>query len=315
MPDAELDLRPRLWWTALLVLIALSGAGLAVAADRHHAESRPELFWAADLKYGPGIDSAWAQVRAANGALAGVASAGRAALGTLQALDLEAANRHIDTGELSSQALIDTLVRVAADGGLLFAAVDRWRLSPGRQAQLSAIESALAAAGAVPADWPLIAATGRTMSSALQAMLVHDGLVFRATTAGRQAEWDAALELLGQAEAELAEATTASEALAERGNVETLTDLLGRYAAYDAALRDLYMYVRDSGRQEGDDFERLSAAVDAAQAALPGSDDVLSVVVAESAAPALAAALVRIEQARGEVIEALTVAPEPAPSP
>jgi len=38
------QLRARLWWTALLVLIALSGAGLAVAAGRpRNPVRRPEL--------------------------------------------------------------------------------------------------------------------------------------------------------------------------------------------------------------------------------------------------------------------------------
>ena len=40
----DLQLWARVWWTALLVLIALSGAGLAVAAGRpRNPAQRPEL--------------------------------------------------------------------------------------------------------------------------------------------------------------------------------------------------------------------------------------------------------------------------------
>ena len=40
----DLQLWARVWWTALLVLIALSGAGLAVAAGRPHSPvQRPAL--------------------------------------------------------------------------------------------------------------------------------------------------------------------------------------------------------------------------------------------------------------------------------
>jgi hypothetical protein len=313
MPGAEREIRLRLWWTALLVLIALSGAGLAVAADRPHGPARPELFFEAEAQYGPWVDSAWSAVRNAGESLADVSSAGREALGTLQALDPTAAEEHLNAGDRAVQALIDLDDELVTVGGVTFAQIERWRMSDERQAQIVAIEAAVAAARTVPSEWPPITTTGRTMSQALQALLRHDGLVFRATTAGRQSEWQAALDLLGQASSELAAAGAARDALAAQGSVETLTALLERYAAYDAALANLYTYVRDTGVQTGADFDGLRSAVDVAQAALPGSDDVLAVVVGESAAPALTAALVRIEQARGEVIEALALAPESAP--
>lgn len=300
-----------MWWTALLVIISLSGAGLVVAADRQHGAARPELFWEAETRYGPLIDSAWTQVRPASEALAKVSAAGGDALGTLQSLDPLSAEDHMNAGDSAVQALSDLDTDMAPVSGAAFAQIERWRLSPERQAQLAAIDSAVAAARTVPGEWPVLASTGRTMSQALQALLNHDGLVLGAARSSGESEWDEALELLGQAATELDAASAARDALAAQGDVATLTDLLDRYAAHDAALASLFTYVRDTGLQDGDEFDRLRSAVDSAQAALPGSDDVLAVVVRESTAPALTAALLRIEQARGRLLEALALAPEP----
>ena len=301
---ADRDLRLQLWWTALLVLFGLSAAGLAVAADRAHGSDRPELFWEAESRYGSWIDSAWSQLRAASETLANVSGAGREALGALQSLAPEAAQEHIEAGDRALEALGDLETNI----------IERWRLSPERQAQLAAIDSAAAAARTVRGEWPVLAGTGRTMSQALGALMRHEELVAGARNAAGQSKWTAALELLEQAEAGLKVAATARDSVAAQGSdVDTLSDFLGRHSAHDVALRELYEHVRDTGRQQGDEFDRLRAAVDRAQAALAGSADVLARIVGESAAPALTAALVAIEQARGEVLEALDFAPEPAP--
>ena len=314
MTPADHDFKVQLLWTALLVLFALSAAGLAGAVDRQHGSHRPELFWAAESRYGSWIDSAWTQLRAAGETLTNVSAAGREALGTLQSLNLDATEEHISAGDRALEALGDLENSMGTIAGATFAQIERWRLSPERQAQLSAIDSAASAARTVSGEWPLLAGTGRTMSRALAALMRHDELVARATAAAQQSRWPAALELLERAATELGAVSAARDSLAAQGSdVRTLADLLARYSAHDSALGNLYEHVRDTGRQEGDEFERLREAVDRAQAALPGNEDVLALIVGESAAPALTAALVRIEQARGEVLEALTLAPSPAP--
>lgn len=299
----------------MLVLFAVSGAGLAVAADRQHGVTRPELFWEAEVRYGRMIDSAWAQVNAANEAAARVSASGRDALGSLQSLDAPAADAFLDDGDAVLPSLADLESNVAASGGGSFASMEHWRLSPERQAQVRAIDAAVVAARRVPGEWPPLASTGRTMSQALQALQRHDGLVLRVTTAGRQSEWEVALELLGQASAELDAARTARDALGEQGGVETLTDVIDRNSRYDAALASLYTYGRDGGPREGAELTRLQTAADQAQRALPGTDDALAAIVGESGAPELTAALLRLEHARGEINAALELAPTLRPEP
>ena len=136
-------------------------------------------------------------------------------------------------------------------------------------------------------------------------MLRHDGLVFRATTAGRHAEWQSALDFLAQAKTPLDDAKQIRDILAATADVETLDDLLGRYRAYDAALNALYTHIRDTGNQQGSDFDALEREVELRQAALPADTSAMTVIVADAAGPAVTDALVDIEAAHGDVLDAI----------
>ena len=307
-------MKMRVWSTTLLVLIALGGAGLAAAADRpHNALSRPELTWRADQRAEPWIDVLAHELALVEVRAAGLSRHGRDVLGRINALDVERMNEALAAGDLvfvELQPAIGRLLNVR-DSGL--AAVEEWRLGPPTRSRFDQLGSAVESAQTVVGSWQAIGTDARRVAGLIDSLLRHDGLVFRATTAGRAANWDDALALLEQAKGPLGEAAEIRDVLATGLNTDTLDDLLDRYRAYDASLTAMYSYIRDTGRREGREFKALEAEVGRAQAALPADTSAMSVIVAEAAGPPLTDALVAIERARGDILDALAVAESDQP--
>lgn len=301
------SVRLRLWWTTLLVLIALGGAGLAVAADRpQNPVQRPELTWRADHAAEPWIKSLADKLRSIDADVGELSDAGRNVLGELQALDVDRMRASISDGDAITTRMdteIQGLVSMHEDA---LAAIDEWRLGPATADLLDQLNTATTSAGAVPESWHGLTTDANRVAGLVDAFLRHDGLVIRATTAGRQSKWDDGLTSLDQAGGPLRDAADIRNQLAPTVDVSTLDDLLDRYRAYDRALTALYTYLRDGGRQGGTQFDALQKAVDQAQAALPGDTTAMSVIVGEAAGPSVTDALVAIEGSHGDLIAALT---------
>ena len=296
----------RLWWTALLVVIALAGAGLAVAADRpHNPNSRPELTWRADRAAQPWISALVSELEIVDAHALQLSRHGRDVLGRLTALDVEGMNTALAAGDPVSAEVTVELGRLAILSGQAEPAVEEWRLGPSTRARFDQLGVAAASAQQLTASWQEVGAHSRRVGGLIDSLFRHDGLVFRATTAGRNANWDDALLLLEQAKGPLGEATEIRNGLATRLNTDTLDDLLDRYRSYDAALTAMYAYIRDTGLRDGPDFDVLEQDVATAQEALPPNSSAMRVIVAEAAGPPLTDALVAIEAARGEILEAL----------
>jgi len=296
----------RLWWTALLVLIALGGAGLAVAADRpQNPLERPELTWRADRAAQPWIQALADELALVDRDIVELSRHGRQVLSQLQALDLEPMRAAQAAGVEVSGGLTVTLERLSDVRQKALLAVDVARLGPLARNALLLLSDATVTAQQVPAHWRDLATDGDRVAGLVDALLLHDGLVLRATTAGRQAQWDDALEFMSQAADPLGDATEVRDALADGGSVATLDDLIRRYRTYDEALIALYTYIRETGRQQGAQFDTLQRTVERASQALPTDTRSLSAIVSEAAGPSLTEALVAIEAAHGDILDAL----------
>jgi hypothetical protein len=226
-------------------------------------------------------------------------------LGTITSLDLAAIDEALQEGDgLATRldAATDDLQRKRAQADL---AIEDWRLGPVTRDHVEQLDTASDSIEKVSGYWRDLARDARLVSALVDALLRHDGLVFRATTAGRQANWAAALGFLDQARGPFGEATEVRNDLDGRGNVDTLDDLLGRYEAYDAALTELYAYIRDTGNQTGSAFDALQVEVERTQALLPSDTTAMTVVVGEAAGPTITEALVSIEGAHGDALAAL----------
>jgi hypothetical protein len=300
-------LRLHLWWTMVLVLAALGGAGLAVAADRPgNPVQRPELTYRADTAAQPWIDHMAADLDTTNSAAADLSTQGTNVLASLQGLDRDAATTALTAGDQLSadiaslaSALRDTEMRAHAS-------IDRWRLGPVTVNLFDQIDSAISSAEDLSTEWNGLAAVGRAVTSMLEGFDGHNQALIQATNAGRAGRWADALALINGAAADgLSIAGAARDQLAQSGTVETLDDLLAREQAYDTALVALYQYLVDGGKQSGAQFDALKAAADSAQAALPANNDALIVIVGETSGVPLANQLLALDASHGVINDAL----------
>ncbi len=149
--------RLRLWWTALLVLIALGGAGLAVAADRpHNPLQRPELTWRADRAALPWIQELADELAAVDRAIVDLSGHGRQALSHLQPLDREQVRAALTAGDEISSGLVVAIEPVSTLRARTLAALDLSRLGPSTRGALEQLSNATVSAQQVPALWSAV---------------------------------------------------------------------------------------------------------------------------------------------------------------
>ena len=205
-------LHTHVWGTVLVVVVTLTGAGLAVAADLPHntasqppATTRPDTDLA-DAAARPSIDALADELRTADQHIAAVAAFGREALEHLQAMDFEAMRVAIARGDQANADLDAVLPALSAANDSAVAAVNESRLGAETAARFAALTAAASSAEDASAYWPAIRADILRIAAVADTLQRHDTLVFSATTYGRRAEWKKALDYLDQAAAPLAEA-------------------------------------------------------------------------------------------------------------
>ena len=298
--------RSRFVATTLLVLIALGGAGLTVAADRQQTpDQRPEVMWAADQAAQPWIATLSTDLTAIDTAATALSKAGRDTLGNVQALDVDKTRSAMSDGDGALATISAAITGLQADRAQANAHIERWRLGPETSAQMDAVDAAVAAVADLGPQWTRIETRATLVAQLLDDLAQHDSQVFRATTAGRQGQWPDALNDLDAAASSLSDAGTVRDQLAAAATIDTLDDLLSRAGAYDSALRALYQYTGSGGAQSGVQFDTLQGAVQTAQSALPSDNRALSVIVGEAAGTELSDALASVEHDRGTINDAL----------
>lgn len=298
--------RSRFVATTLLVLIALGGAGLTVAADRQQTpDQRSEVMWAADQAAQPWIATLSTDLTAIDTAATALSKAGRDTLGNLQGLVVDKTRSAMVDGDGALTTLSTAIAGLQADQAQANAHIERWRLGPETSAQMDALDAAVDAVADLGPQWTRIKTRATVVAQLLDDLAQHDSQVFRATTAGRQGLWADALNDLDAAASSLSDAGTVRDQLAGVATIDTLDDLLSRDGAYDSALGALYEYTGSGGAQSGAQFDMLQGAVQTAQSALPSNNRALSVIVGEAAGTELSDALAALEHDRGAINDAL----------
>ena len=298
--------KPRFVATTLLVLIALGGAGLTVAADRQPTpDQRPAVMWAADQAAQPWIATLSTDLTAISTGATALSKAGRDTLGNLQGLAVDKTRSAMVDGDGALATISAAITSLQTDQAQANAHIERWRLGPETSAQMDAFDAAVDAVADLGPQWTRIKTRATLVSQLLDDLAQHDSQVFRATTAGRQTQWSDALNDLDVAASSMNEARGIRDELASDSTVDTLDDLLSRDGAYDTALRALYEYTGSGGAQSGAQFDALQGAVQTAQSALPSDNRALSVIVGEAAGTELSDALGALEHDRGTINAAL----------
>jgi hypothetical protein len=303
-------------WLAAVLLIALGAAGLVAGMDAPAtAGSRPWLTARDDLVVGTSLDAIAADLELVSDRLDALGEQGRGALSALVANDPAPAAAALDAGDdlvadiRARSALIETAL---AEVPLIGTPEAEFRLAAAVRDRHARLARAVTTTRGLEAAW-LQLASGSAAAARLSGLLAaHDEAVLAAAAQGRDAEYAQALTILDDADTAITDARLLRTQLARTVDVTTLDEWLDRSARYDAALRDLYAALVDS---DG----RITRAVRAAMTAegkakdrLPPDTRGLVLIMAEIGRGGMNGAVVAIEQARGQLSEALA---EPSPSP
>lgn len=165
----------RLFVALVLLLVALGGAGLAVAADPPHTgDRRPELTARADQEFEPWRARIMEQLLAANVSLAGMALAGREVLSRVYTGDLAGQDAALARGAEDGDGVRAAREQLASVRLELAAELPATRLSRGNQDLLIATDEIVAALSEVPEAWDGLAAAASSAAEMVESSGGHD---------------------------------------------------------------------------------------------------------------------------------------------
>ncbi len=187
-----------------------------------------------------------------------------------------------------------------------------YELSPAVRDRHGRIFDGLDATRGIDSAWTRLT-VGSLSAIRLSGLLAaHDEAVVEAAERGRAADYPTALVALDDADDAIAQSRIMRNQLAATVEVTTLDAWLDRSEAYDEALRALYLAVRDSGGRPTDDVQAAARAEEAARARLPPDTRALVLIMSDIGRGGMSAAAIAIEQARGDLDEALVAPSVPA---
>jgi hypothetical protein len=153
----------RVWYSGLLVIAAIGGAGLAVAADRpQNPVQRPELTWRADVAAAPHIRALADDLALLQADVADLSRSGREALARLLADDQSGLAAALEAGDRASVGIAAAADELEAQRSRTDAEIERWRLGLTTRATLEQLDAAIESGAQLPALWAGLAAAART---------------------------------------------------------------------------------------------------------------------------------------------------------
>jgi hypothetical protein len=300
-------------WLVLAVLIALGAAGLVTALDHvPGTAARQELTWVADERVRPALDAVTTDLRSLADDVASLGSTARLALTQVIAGDIDGLDASIAAGSAQLDAIeagrdqVRTRLAEVPDIGPQAALEVNGDLI----ARYDALAAAVAPTDELRGPWLAFGQRAVDASRLITLLTLHDEQAAAAAARGSATHYPAALDMLTEAEATLADARALRDRLEPTTDVTILTRWLDRNADYDAALRALYEALRDSKGRVTTAVREAFAAEQAARERLPGDTRGLIVIMADVAQGGLNQSVIAIEEARGELEAALEAQPQ-----
>lgn len=303
-------------WLAVAVLVSLGGAGIvAGVGGPPGSAARPELTWRGDDAIRPGLDASTKDLAKLASEVDALGTTARGAITELIATDRSLLSSSVDQGtrqlitiEAGTAALRAHLMGLpgvdpSLPGGLAPAA--ELTLGSGTRARFSALLAALDATGGLPTDWARFTSGSLAAEGLTTLLLDHDVSTARAAVQGRGGDYAGALKTLAQSDAIMTRSRALRDQLAPTTDVTTLTAWLDRNAAYDKALRTLYLALETSGGIVTPQVRAAFAGEQAAREALPPDTRAVVVILDDVARGGLNQAAIEIETARGRLDAAL----------
>jgi hypothetical protein len=292
-------------WLIATAAIALGAGGVVAYGDRPAGDAtRPELTASADAATEAALAPILAGLDEVRVQVTQLGRTARAALGELNARDIDGLRARLDEGDAQLEAIIGQAGRLALafDASPYRAGSDR--IGEATRTRLEGVDRALRAIVPVAEAWQALADGSRPAATLLEHLQTHDRLTFQATQQGVDEEYAAALNTLRRALAEIDSAIVLRDRLINRVDVETLDEWLLRNRDYDRALRRLYRALLASGGEVDDEVRAAFAEVERRQRLLPPDTRALVIIMADIAEGGLNQATVAIEQARGRLASA-----------
>ncbi|HET9345641.1 MAG TPA: hypothetical protein VFO05_08065 [Candidatus Limnocylindrales bacterium] len=297
-------------WLAIVAVLSLGAAGIvATMAHQPGTDARPELTYAGDTAAEPELGAAERELSELSSEVADLSDLGRLAIGQLTAGNSDALDATVASGEgLASTITSHTeSIRAQLDGVPGLGRDAELHLSPGLRRRHELAMSALAATDGLEAQWSRLAVSSAAASRITTLLTSHDQTTADAAAAGRAERYEEAIGLLDESDALMAQSRAFRDTLSRTVDVSTLTQWLDVNAAYDAALRQLYQALIDSGGRVNDEVRAAFAAEAAAASRLPPDSRALVVILSEIGRGGLNQAVITIEQARGELDSAISL--------
>ncbi len=297
-------------WFAVVVVIALGAAGI-VAGLNHPPDGSTgnEVTDAGDAQVSPMLDAAAADLADLADQVESLGVDARTALAALNGTDSKTAEEAITAGDA---LMADILARAAAIRHDLTVvpyvgtATAGIHLSDPVIARHAALVDALDATDGLDDSW-LRLSIGSIAATRTSAFLAeHDRLVNQAVERGRLARYGDAIKKIDDAANELAGARDERDRLANTVDVSVLDDWIGRNAAYDDALRDLYRAIPKIGKKVTPKIRAAVAAEAAARARLPPDTRGLVLIMADIGRGGMNGAVIAIEEARASLADAVS---------
>ena len=289
-------------WLAAALLIALGGAGLAVSADHLPGDAtRPERTWVQDTAFQARIRALGPQYDALSADVGHLGDTARNALIDLVARRQDLLSADLTTGDGLVSSIDAQVARLNAELDAVQSSAQPDLLGDRSRAMLSAARAALRTTQPLPEDWRTLADESLPAIQLAGVLQHHDDLVFAATQQAHASRYSAALATLGEASTALDAARGTRDALQNRADVSTLTTYIDRMSAYDQALVALYTNLEKTGGRLTASGKQLVARVAAAQKLLPPDTRALVVIMGDIAEAGLNQAAIAIEQARGDL--------------
>lgn len=328
MPTARAFARVALtriaWLLAALVIAAGSAGVVAGVGGPTGVAQHPELTWSGDRAIEPGFAQAMTDLRGVSDDVDRLGLLGRGALAALAARD----EAKLSSTIVEGSTLVDSIgakagsirTRLRALPGVNGAApplpaTAALTLGPAAQARYAALDGALGATEGLSDAWVRLTAGSLAAIQLTSILAEHDASTAAAARQGRGGHYLAALEQLDTSKSLIDQASKQRDTLQNTVDVTTLSRWLQLNAAYDTTLRKLYDALRRSNGRANAEVKAAFAAEAKAHDELPPDTRGLVVIMGEIARGGLNQAVITIEEARGDLADAIDVLAAPSDAP
>lgn len=298
-------------WSALLAVLAASGAGLVGQA--WHAPGSParaELTYTGDTALGARLDAATAVLEGIAADVEQLAEEAKSALAEVTSSDQTRLQESLERGGQTAASIDAATVSLRASLGDLPGGDPNAALTYSNDALVrrSRILTALEAAAGLAANWRQVEARSAEASNLVSLIATHDKTVLSATAKGRKGHYAQAVTILDDALLTVV-AVHESRVKLIAGSDETVLDQwIDRNATFDRALQAVYRALVESGGNVTLKVQKALRQQQIALDQLPPDRRTIIVIVSEVTRGGLTDAVVAIEEARGQIDDALAEA-------